>query len=77
MSEGVAPPAQMARLAVGYLLFDIAVLGAQGLRPEASARPNGLPSESRQIDQRVPGWITLPPSAVTCSSAAAISATVK
>ena len=29
--------------------------------------PNGLPSESRQIDQRSPGWTTLPPSSVTRS----------
>jgi hypothetical protein len=44
---------------------------------EARARPNGLPSASRQIAHREPGWITLPPSAVTRSSAARTSATVK
>ncbi len=50
---------------------------ATGYAREATARPNGLPSESRQIDHRSPGWIVLPPSAATFSSAAAISATVK
>ncbi len=48
-----------------------------GYDRDASARPNGLPSESRHIAHCVPGWITLPPSAVTCPSAASMSATVK
>ena len=38
---------------------------------------NGLPSESRQIAQRSPGWITEPPSSRTRSVVAARSATVK
>jgi hypothetical protein len=38
---------------------------------------NGLPSESRQIAQRSPGWTTLPPSSATRSSAAATSSTSK
>ena len=44
--------------------------------PRQPARPNGLPSESRQIAQRSPGWTTLPPSSIR-SRAAAISATQK
>jgi hypothetical protein len=57
---------------------------AAGRPPEAReaggqprARPNGLPSESRQIAHRDPGWITLPPRVVTRSSATSRSATVK
>ena len=50
---------------------------ATGYDGDARARPNGLPSESRQIAHRAPGWITLPPSAVTCSSAVSMSPTVK
>lgn len=42
-----------------------------------SASPNGVPSESRHTDQASPGWITLPPSAATRSSAAAMSLTSK
>jgi hypothetical protein len=42
-----------------------------------SASPNGVPSESRHTDQASPGWITLPPSAATRSSASAISDTSK
>ena len=42
-----------------------------------SASPNGLPSESRQIAHLEPGWMTLPPSSVTRSSAAFISSTAK
>jgi hypothetical protein len=43
----------------------------------SAARPNGLPSESRQIAQRSPGWTTLPPSSTTRSSACARSGTRK
>jgi hypothetical protein len=43
----------------------------------ASARANGLPSQSRQIAQRSPGCTTAPPSAVTRSSAWAMSSTVR
>jgi hypothetical protein len=43
----------------------------------ACARPNGLPSESRQIAHSSPGWTTVPPCAVTRSSAAGRSSTVK
>jgi len=65
----------------------IATTGARGdLAAPATRRttsatpergPNGLPSESRQIAHRDPGWITLPPNPLTCSSAASISGTVK
>jgi hypothetical protein len=63
--------------------------GITGLRPrnvlhgtyaealERRLSANGLPSESRQIAQRSPGWTTLPPSSATRSSAAATSATSK
>ena len=40
-------------------------------------RANGLPSESRQMDQRSPGWMISPPSSVTRSSVAAMSSTAK
>jgi len=43
----------------------------------SAARPNGLPSESRQIAQRSPGWTTLPSSSTTRSSARARSGTRK
>jgi len=43
----------------------------------SSDRPNGLPSESLQIAQRDPGWTTLPPRALTWSSAASRSPTAK
>jgi len=42
-----------------------------------SARPNGVPSESRHTDQASPGWITPPPSASTRWSASAMSLTSK
>ena len=41
------------------------------------ASPNGLPSESRQIAQRDPGWTTLPPSALTWARVASMLAMVK
>ena len=47
------------------------------LQAAAASSANGLPSESRQIDQRSPGWMTEPPSSRTRSSAAAISGTGK
>src|SRR5207248_9036919 len=43
----------------------------------ASARPKGLPSESRQTAHRSPGCTTTPPKTVTRSIAAGISSTVK
>lgn len=41
------------------------------------ASPKGVPSQSRQITQRSPGWTISPPSARTRSTAAARSATGK
>ena len=43
----------------------------------AAASANGLPSESRQMAHRSPGWMTEPPSSRTRSSVAGRSATVK
>ncbi len=43
----------------------------------AAPSPNGLPSESRQIAQRSPGWITSPPSSTTRARAAGRSGTVR
>ena len=48
-----------------------------GCAAQPLVSPNGLPSESLQIDQRSPGWITVPPSASTRSSASAMSPTTK
>ena len=41
------------------------------------ARPKGLPSESRQIAHRSPGWMISPPSSTTRSSAVGRSVTLK
>src|SRR5436190_8182867 len=46
-------------------------------QPSLRDSPNGLPSESLQIEMRSPGWTTPPPSASTRSTAAAMSATSK
>ena len=45
----------------GALAGDLAAPATRYER-DARARPNGLPSESRQIAQRDPKWITLHPS---------------
>jgi hypothetical protein len=48
------------------------------VHPEAGPESaKGVPSESRQITQRSPGWTTSPPSAWTRSTAAIRSATGK
>ena len=44
---------------------------------EEAPRPKGLPSVSRQMAQRSPGWITSPPSATTRSRAPGRSSTAK
>src|SRR3954451_17199880 len=44
---------------------------------DEAARANGLPSLSRQMAQRSPGWITVPPSSAIRSRVAGRSATVK
>ncbi len=46
-------------------------------RQDGRVSPNGLPSLSRQITHRSPGWITSPPSAATCATAASRSGTTK
>jgi hypothetical protein len=51
------------------------VAGSAAVGVAASA--NGLPSESRHIAQRSPGWMTDPPSSRTRWSVAVMSATVK
>jgi hypothetical protein len=58
---------------------DLSPLGpAQtGTQVESSSRAKGVPSESRQIDQRSPGWTMAPPNSVTRCRAALMSAMAK
>ena len=59
-------------------LFDSSTVGAAAIPPYGEpASPKGVPSESRQITQRSPGWTISPPSARTRSTAAGRSATGK
>ena len=53
--------------------------GAEAKAPASAVggQAKGLPSESRQTDQRSPGWITEPPKDLTRSSAASMSSTVR
>ena len=52
-------------------------LAAQSVGGGEAASAKGLPSESRQMAQRSPGWTIEPPSSPTRASAAAMSSTVK
>ena len=79
-TPGLAQPRDQVR-ALGYRRSRFAAKAHLPTLPAfysaAAARANGLPSESRQIAQRSPGWTIDPPSSRTRSRAVAMSSTVR